>query len=338
MRIRPLAAILGAAVLTVTAAGAAPATAASGHRAKPVAKYTIGDPGVLRYGGPYVVMSTGRLGVVSTAPNAGGPWTRASYPMLTHRAAWASKKDQSVWAPDVLPLPDGKYLVVYAAVRAGQSYLRCIGTGIGTSPTGPFAPRKHPISCPAGSAADPMHGVRANNSVIDATVRFFAVGPNLELLMTYKTQHRLSGSGKRYYTTIRMARLDPNTDGATVLGHSHQLTSRTGTIEENPVLVQRGSTFTLFTSVGGYTLCSYHTDWRSSVHPWHWKGTTQHRLGGANDTCGTGDADVYSIGGDTWRVFYSARYPREKSSFKMYVGVVKWPGDVPTVTKLVTPK
>jgi arabinan endo-1,5-alpha-L-arabinosidase len=329
--------VLGAVLAAATALVAVPAGAARRAYAKPVAGYKIGDPGVLRYGGPYVVLSTGRLGVVSTAPTAAGPWKRAGYPMLTHQARWASQDDRSLWAPSIVPLPDGQYLVVYAAVRAGQKSLRCIGTAIGGSPVGPFKPRRHPISCPAAhsGAADPMPHVGSNNSVIDATVRFFAVNGNLELLMTYKTQHPLPGPGKHYYTTIRMVRLDPATDGATVIGHSHQLTSRTGTIEENPVLVQRGNVFTLFTSVGGYTLCSYHTAWRSSTHPWHWRGTAQHTLRFPGGTCGTGDADVYSIGGDAWRAFFSGHYPDPGSTFKMYVGVVKWDAGTPRVTKLV---
>ncbi|GAA1343627.1 hypothetical protein [Actinocatenispora thailandica] len=341
-------AVTAVAVVAPSTLTAAPAAAAD-YRT-PVASYKIGDPGVLHAGGKWVVLATGSwstTNTISTATEAAGPWSRVGNALLTRRPGWASSGDHSVWAPSEVRV-DGssgtRYVVFYAAVLAGQASKRCIGTGVSSSPTGPFVPRDKPISCIAGyGAADPEPGTVAADSTIDPTASYVTIDGQRRLYLLYKTQHVAyvdSNGQKHYYSTIRMVRVNIASYATEVLGDSHQLTKRTDNpIEENPVLVQRGATFTLFTSVGGYTTCNYHTEWRQSTHIWSWPATS-HRLSfpANTNTCATGDAQVApGLPDNSWRIFFSGRYPYASSSFKMYVGTVTWSNGTPEVYSILDP-
>lgn len=317
------------------------AAAASAYRA-PVAPWKVGDPGVLFAGGHWNVLATGswsRPGPVSTAPEAAGPWTHRRTHLLTRRPKWASRRNHSVWAPAEAEMatPYGPaYIVFYAAVIKGEKSKRCIGTGVSSSPTGPFAPRDRPISCVAGHGApDPEPGVAAVNSTIDPTPNWVTIKGQRRLYLTYKTQHRKADG--HYFSTIRMVRLNLATYASSVLGKSHRLTTRPSNIEENPVLVQRGKRFTLFTSLGGYTRCTYHTEWRQSTRLWKWPQAS-HRLAfpAGTNTCGTGDAQVvHGLPKRSWRIFWSGRYPAQGSPFRLYVGAVTWSGGTPEVSGIL---
>ena len=174
----------------------------------------------------------------------------------------------------------------------GESSKRCIGTGVSSSPTGPFAPRARPISCVAGTARR-IPGRAWRRSELDDR-RDAGVGEcqrRATPCSSPQTQHRKADG--HYFSTIRMVQLNVGDYASSVIGKSHTLTVRPDNIEENPVLIQRGKLLTLFTSLGGYTLCSYHTEWRQSTHLWKWPAAS-HRLSfpAGTNTCGTGDAHV----------------------------------------------
>jgi hypothetical protein len=334
--LRPMKRARMAALAALTASGVAAASAAA-YR-PPVAPFKVGDPGVLHADGRWNVLATGswsRPGEISTAARATGPWTLSPTHLLTRRPAWASVRNHSVWAPSEAKVGN-QYVVFYAAVINGERSKRCNGTGVASSPTGPFVPRDRPISCVAGHGApDPEPGVAAVNSTIDATPSWVTIGGRRRLYLTYKTQRRKADG--HYFSTIRMVRLNPADGANSVLHRSHRLTVRPDNIEENPVLVQRGRTFTLFTSLGGYTLCSYHTEWRQSTRLWRWPQASHRLAFPANaHTCGQGDAQVVrGLPEGSWRIFYSGRYPTRPSSFKLYVGKLAWPGGRPAVTALL---
>lgn len=329
----------GAGVLAVLAALGACGAAAAAFR-RPVAPFKVGDPGVLYANGQWNVLATGawsKGGEISTAARASGPWTLSANHLLTRRPAWTAVRTHSVWAPSETKV-GASYVAFYAAVIKGGTSKRCIGTAVSGSPTGPFIPRDRPLSCVAGHGApDPEPGVSAVNSTIDPTPSYVTIGGQRRLYLTYKTQHKKADG--HYYSTIRMVRLNIADGASTVLGQSHQLTVRPNNIEENPVLVQRGRTFTLFTSLGGYTLCSYHTEWRQSTHIWRWPQASHRLAFPANtDTCAQGDAQVVrGLPTNSWRIFYSGRYPTRTSSFKLYVGTLAWPGGRPVVSSLLQP-
>jgi beta-xylosidase len=312
--------------LAAVAVSATCATAATAYR-QPAAPFKVGDPGVLYAHGRWIDLATGswsQPGTTSVADQAKGPWTLTNKQLLTRRPEWAAVNDHSVWAPSLVKI-GGKYVVFYAAVIKGEGPRRCIGTGVSNQPSGPFEPRDRPISCIAGHGApDSEPGVAANNSTIDATPSWVTVNGKRRLFLTYKTQH--TNADGSYFSTVRMVRLNASKVAADIVGRSHRLTTRPHNIEENPVLVQRGDTYTLFTSLGGYTLCTYHTEWRQSKSVWHWPQAS-HRLSfpANTNTCGEGDAAIApGVRADTWRIFWSGRYPAQGDSFKLYVGKLSW--------------
>jgi arabinan endo-1,5-alpha-L-arabinosidase len=334
--------VLAAAVVvaaTLIAVNETSAVAAKAYRA-PVAGFVIADPGIMYDGSRWISFSTGNRGQVSVAPNANGPWRKLGRTALNDDPAWAKQTDAkhkpSYWAPAGIKLATGKYVIVFAAQRKDSSYLRCIGIGFATKAAGPYTPASKPLSCVGGKfgAADVMHKVNTTNSVIDATPRLLTVNGTTGLYVTYKTQRKVD---KHYFSTIRMVRVNPASTATNVqiVGKSHHLTTRPTNIEENPIMVQRGNTFTLFTSLGGYTLCSYHTEYRTSTNPWKWPAAS-HRLSfpANTNTCGLGDADIYfSPAANAWRIFWSGRYGKGHH-FHLYVGTVSFTGNTPTVSKV----
>ena len=333
-RIVHRAATAGLVALAVSGAGA---SAASAYR-EPAAPFKVGDPGVLFAHGRWIDLATGswsQPGTTSVADQARGPWTLTNKQLLTRRPEWAAVNDHSVWAPSLIKI-GGKYVVFYAAVIKGEGPKRCIGTGVSDHPAGPFEPRDRPISCIAGHGApDSEPGVAANNSTIDATPSYVTVNGKKRLFLTYKTQHKKPDG--HYYSTIRMVRLNKSKVAADVVGRSHRLTTRPDNIEENPILVQRGDTFTLFTSLGGYTLCTYHTEWRQSKDLWRWPQASHRLVFPPNtNTCGEGDAAIApGLKDGAWRIFWSGRFPNPGDSFKLYVGKLTWPGEKPRVTSVL---
>lgn len=329
---------LGGLVALALAGFSVPARAA--YR-RPAAPFTIGDPGVLYAEGHWTALATGSWdgpSEVATAPQAAGPWSPSAHHLLTRRPLWTSTSDHVVWSPAETQI-GSHFVVFYAALINREEPTRCIGTGISDSPTGPFVPRDVPIVCVAGHGApDPEPGVLSINSTIDPMPSWLTIDGRRQLYLTYKTQHQRADGA--YYSTIRMVRLNIESNATAVLGRSHKLTIRPDDIEENPVIVQRGNVFTMFTSVGGYTLCSYHTEWRQSTHLWRWPHTsTRLAFPGNTDTCSTGDAQVVpGLLPDSWRIFYSGRYPAVPSSFHLYVGNLIWPNGRPAVSWLLTPR
>jgi hypothetical protein len=298
----------------------------------PVAKYKIANPGVIWDGRQYVVLSTGAWDsprTISVAPEAGGPYRRVRHPLLSSRPNWSAVRDRSVWAPSETKIGN-TYVVFYATVIKGsKSAQRCIGTGVSRSSTGPFVPRPSPISCVGGHGApDSEPGVPPDSSSIDPTPAWVTIKGQRRLYLTYKTD----GPG---YTTIRMVRLRIPGRARGVWGASHTLTVAPHATEENPVLVQRGKVFTLFTSVGSYLTCRYHTYWRQSTHLWRWPQARHLLASPANaETCADGDAQVYpGLPPHSWRIWFSGHYG--SSIYDLYTGTVIWPHGVPEVLSLL---
>ena len=310
--------------------------------AAPVASFAVPNPGVLFDGKRWVLLDTGawdHSGHVLTAPAATGPWKRTSHHLLTGRPAWASAKDHSVWAPSLVRGTDGNYVAFYAAVVAGQSSARCIGTARSKNSTGPFVPSSRPVACYRGSKAhayDTINSEGHNFGLIDPTPAQLNGG----FYLTYKTQYRMADG--RWHTTIRLLQLNPADPRRTIANPRHadgasvQLTSaRNKYIEENPVLVAHGGLFTLFTSWGWYGTCKYSTQYRQSTHVWSGWPVSAHRLAIPGGTCGTGNAQVVASA-QGWRIFFNGHQGgKPHAPFLLYVGKVAWKGGAPTVPSLL---
>ena len=324
---------------------AQPAPVGAATYRKPLASFAVPNPGVIYDASRWVVLSTGgwdTAGHIATAAGAAGPWRKdATHHLLTKRPAWASKTDHSVWAPSIVKVGTGHYVVYYAAVVLGQKSARCIGSGSGSSPTGPFIPSDRALACYKRSGANAYDTIAtegANFGLIDPTPA--RVGSHL--LLTYKTQ--FLRSDKQWHTTIRMVELnsaDPTMTAANPIhagGGSVQLTNRVNKyIEENPVLVQHGSTFTLFTSYGWYGTCVYSTRYRQNASLWHnWLAKASHALPmPKHNTCGSGNAQVVrGPSSGPWRIFFNGHMTGPHTPFGLYAGTVTWSSGTPEVGRL----
>lgn len=308
--------------------------------AGPVAGFAIPNPGVINTGKKWVVFSTGSWstsGHAASADGVRGPWTRTNKHFLTKRPAWSSKGDHSYWAPSIVRATDGRYVVYYAGVVAGQSSARCIGTAIGTSATGPFVPNSRALACWDRSGANAFDSIRSegrNFSLIDPTPAW--VGSTL--VLTYKTQ--FMRADHRWHTTTRMIQLDPAHPWTTVpnpvIKGSVKITDAVNKyIEENPVLVARGNKLTLFTSFGWYGTCNYYTRYRHNDSLWRgWLKKNPTRLAVPGNTCGTGNAQVVQAG-KTWRLFFNAHANGPHTPFMLWVGNLTWSNNTPHVKNLL---
>lgn len=314
--------------------------------AKPVA-YGLANPGVILEGNTLVVHSTGGW----KGHNVGTFWPGGRYsvtnkPLLKIKKAnelprWMNPNDTSVWAPSVVKRSDGRYVVYYAAVVKNSSYARCIGTGTGDQAAGPFKPNRRALACWAGSGAKPYDKLRSEGrgfSLIDAT----PAQMGSTLVLTYKTQYRPPGS-RKWHTTTRMVRLDPADPAKTLPnpvhrdGRSIKITdSRDKYIEENPVLVRRGRTNTLFTSWGLYGTCRYSTRYRQNSSLWTgWLKKRRIRALSFTkkpNTCGTGNAHVTREAG-SWLIFFNGHTDKATAGGPggLYVGNVGWRKGKPKV-------
>ncbi|KAK4943233.1 hypothetical protein LTR66_014624, partial [Elasticomyces elasticus] len=107
------------------------------------------DPAVIRIGNSWYGYATNARGGINGKPvhimmaktddwknwtflSAGG--NQDALPVLP---AWVDAADPRVWAPDVVQLSDGSFVMYFSAALASNPALHCIGTATSTSPTGP---------------------------------------------------------------------------------------------------------------------------------------------------------------------------------------------------------
>lgn len=72
-------------------------------------------------------------------------------------APWINKKHPSVWAPDVVALPGGKYILYYSAALQSNGAIHCLGYATSNNIEGPFVDNSaQPWICPVkqGGAID----------------------------------------------------------------------------------------------------------------------------------------------------------------------------------------
>ena len=306
----------------------------------------LANPGVIqRPDGRWVVHSTGGIGGhnvgVSNKTTPGGSYRVTKRALLDRRPSWVPENDQGVWAPSVVRSATGQYVVFYAARVKGTKTARCIGTGTGMNPAGPFKHSERALACWQKSGTNPWDKIKSEGSgfsLIDPTPAWVRG----RLVLTYKTGKK----NGRWHTTTRMVELDPNDPTRTRSdGHrkSIKLTNwRNKYIEENPVLVEHGGKLTLFTSRGWYGTCRYSTVYRQNRSLWTgWlkKKPTALPFTKKPNTCGTGNAEVVkeSAPGGRWLYFFNGHTQKSTPGGPkgLYVGQLTWSHGRPRVAKLL---
>ncbi len=294
-------------VLTATLANTGTPYAAAASAPWPpkpvISARTVGDPAVTATPRGLVLTATGN-GVARATSKRGTRWKWLT-PALASRPAWVSPAGGEDWAPDLVKV-GGSWLLFYAAPVAGlRASSRCIGVARAARPTGKFVPvGAGPLVCPTTAQTPP-----APDQMIDPVPPAEPTDPTGPPAQPSTPPHVLGAIDPSFFHDDRTGqnwllyksdglpsaiRLVPlSADGTQVVGASKPLITAPGVIE-NPVVVQSGSTYFLFASMGGWSRCTYRTVWMSSPDLGSWSGAPQELLTSASTggLCGPGGLDV----------------------------------------------
>ena len=280
------------------------------------------DPSVVQVGDQYVAVATGRFVPRAVAPSLNGPWTDAGIAMPT-LPVWAL--DARIWASDLVATPTGWALYFSAPVAGLGPDGRCIGVATAASPLDDFVPQPRPLVCPRHGVSEPAldiakparKGLPKGLGVIDPEGFRDRDGRRYVL---YRTQGRPS--------SLRMM---PVPDDGLPSGPRVKSVEilRRGGVVENPVLVQRGKFWVLFTSQSYFGGCGYETTWRKARSLEGLSRARKHVLlsQGTTGLCGPGGADLLtgSSAGDSVLVFHSWTCPEIRSHCQSGVDYDKAP-------------
>ncbi|KAL3421215.1 glycosyl hydrolase family 43 protein [Phlyctema vagabunda] len=187
---------------------------------------------------------------MATASSIEGPWT-VSGNALPSVGAWSS--GANIWAPDVLQLADGSFVLYYSGEAASTPGKHCIGTATSSSAAGPFVAQDEALACPLdqGGAIDPAGFIDADGSVY----------------VVYKVDGNAIGNGGSCGNTVEPIVPTPlmlqplASDGTTRVGDPVQVLDRgdaDGPLIEAPSLVRTAAgLYILFFSSNCYATTLY---------------------------------------------------------------------------------
>ncbi|KAI9813825.1 MAG: hypothetical protein M1827_003615 [Pycnora praestabilis] len=213
------------------------------------------DPSLIQVGSTWYSFATNRYGVnVQTAMSPDfESWTVTESDALPMPGAWVDKKNPEIWAPDVVQLLNGSFVLYYSGAVSNNTAFHCVGAA--TSPTieGPYTALPAALACPlsTGGAIDP-----AGFQDADGT-----------LYVVYKVDGNTLGNGGTCNNGVAPLMSTPlmlqklAADGVTPIGDPVKLLDRDdgdGPLVEAPYLVksQEGVYF-LFFSSNCYTTTLY---------------------------------------------------------------------------------
>jgi len=170
-------------------------------------------------------------------------------------APWINTKKPKVWAPDVVALPSGKFILYYTAALASNGAIHCLGYATSNNIEGPFVDNSaKPWICPLkqGGAID-ISG-------------FYDRSTNRRYVV-YKVDGNSIGHGGECGNTVKpivptpilMQRVDAN-NGYGLIGTPLQILTNTpadGPYVEAPALNYMGGKYVLFYSPQCYTTPKY---------------------------------------------------------------------------------
>ncbi|CEL08659.1 hypothetical protein ASPCAL11806 [Aspergillus calidoustus] len=157
---------------------------------------------------------------------------------------WINESNPQVWAPDVVELDDGSFVMYFSAI-ATSSGKHCIGTAKSTSVTGSYTGQETPLACHTDEGG-----------AIDASGFQDTDGTRY---VVYKVDgNSLNGDGTTHPTPIMLQRLA--SDGVTAEGDPVQILDRDeadGPLVEAPSLLHVDGTYYLSFSSNWYNSLNY---------------------------------------------------------------------------------
>ncbi|KAL9072228.1 MAG: hypothetical protein Q9161_003701 [Pseudevernia consocians] len=223
----------------------------------PVITSNFPDPAFINVGGTYYAFATsnGAQNVqIATSPDF-NTWTVTGSDALPTIPSWSTG---DVWAPDVLQLADGSFVLYFAAASSANTSLHCVGTATSSSVEGPYTASDTAFACPLdqGGAIDPAGFADSSGS----------------LYVVYKVDGNslggggICGNGDGSHSTPIMLQAVA-ADGVTLSGGPTQILDRgsaDGPLVEAPSLVLVDGTYYLFFSSNCYNGPDYDTSYATA--------------------------------------------------------------------------
>lgn len=223
----------------------------------PVITSNFPDPAFINVGGTYYAFATtnGVQNVqIATSPDF-DTWTVTGGDALPTIPSWSTG---DVWAPDVVQLADGSFVLYFAAVSSTNTSMHCVGTATSSAVEGPYTANDTSFACPLdqGGAIDPAGFTDSDGS----------------LYVVYKVDGNSLGGGgicgngdEAYSTPIMLQAVE--TDGVTATGTATQILDRDandGPLVEAPDLILVSGTYYLFFSSNCYDGPDYDTSYATA--------------------------------------------------------------------------
>ena len=231
----------------------------------PVVATNFADPAFIEVNGTYYAFATNKyvnphpdqVNIQIATSTDFSTWNLTGIDALPHVGNWST--GTYVWAPDVVQLDDGSFVMYYSARHAIKQKHHCVGVATSDTITGPYTPQAQPLVCPlsAGGAIDP-------DGFQDADGTRYLI---------YKVDgNSLNNITGTYNPTPLMLQQVSNDDGFTLVGGPTQLLDRIaadGPLVEAPSLMRSTSgaspVYVLFFSSNVFTTLHYDVSYATST-------------------------------------------------------------------------
>lgn len=247
---------------------------------------------------------------------------RYGYDALGSIPKWVLSSHPQVWAPDVMQMDDGSFVMYFSATAANSTAHHCFGAATSQSVEGPYIPSSDiPFTCPLGlGGVIDASGFQDRNG--DRYVTYKIDGNSLEC-----GEARKNGAAPCMSTPIMIQKVGP--DGITHIGGATQILDRDsgdGLLVEAPSMaLVPGGTYVLFFSSGRYTDGSYDTSYATASCPTgpFKKTRTPLLVTGKEGLYGPGGADIAL---DASHIAFHAYRSKagEGGRRYMYTSIINW--------------
>ncbi|MCJ1476420.1 hypothetical protein MMC13_005086 [Lambiella insularis] len=233
----------------------------------PVVETNFADPALIEVDGIYYAFGTnkyvsphpGQVNIQIAVSHDFSTWNLTDTDALPEPGNWTT--GNHVWAPDVLQLDDGSFVMYYSAGYAKAVKHHCVGVATSKNVTGPYIPAASPLICPLsqGGAIDP-DGFRDDDG---------------SRYIVYKVDgNSLDNFTATVNPTPLMLQQVNETDGVTLIGTPQQLLDRAradGPLIEAPSLMKamdiagNNTVHVLFFSSNLFTTSKYDVAYATST-------------------------------------------------------------------------
>ncbi|KAI9740204.1 MAG: hypothetical protein M1834_004782 [Cirrosporium novae-zelandiae] len=129
----------------------------TGDSILPVIDENFPDPAIIQVNDSWYAFSTNNdnLHIPFATSTDFGNWNLTEIDALPTLPKWAMNK--GIWAPDVVQLDDGSFVMYYCANMYSNPRKHCVGAAMSLNIQGPYIPREDVFACPLdqGGAIDP---------------------------------------------------------------------------------------------------------------------------------------------------------------------------------------